>query len=100
LGLRIELRRRGICRSRGGPSHTAAVERWSDGLGSLDVLLAGVPGAGVWTRPDSRLLIIRCGKTFIERLDDVVPDTYYFVWEDSQFKLVAHKKADTTPPPY
>jgi hypothetical protein len=34
-------------------------------------------GAGVWTRPDSRLLIIRCGKTYNPRLDDVVPDTYY-----------------------
>jgi hypothetical protein len=56
-------------------------------------------GAGVWTRPDSRLLIVRCGKTFIERLDDVVPDTYYFVWEDSRFKQVAHVRADTTPPP-
>ena len=56
-------------------------------------------GAGVWTRPDSRLLIIRCGKTLIERLDDVVPDTYYFVWEGSRFELVAHKRADLTPPP-
>jgi hypothetical protein len=56
-------------------------------------------GAGVWTRSDSRLLIIRCGKTFVERLDDVVPDTYYFVWEGSQFKLVARKRADVTPPP-
>src|SRR5216684_6107452 len=46
-------------------------------------------GAGVWTRPDSRLLIVRCGKTFIERLDDVVPDTYYFVWEGSRFQRIA-----------
>ena len=56
-------------------------------------------GAGVWTRPDSRLLIVRCGKTFIERLDDVVPDTYYFVWQDSRFKPVAHIRSDQTPPP-
>src|ERR1017187_5236638 len=56
-------------------------------------------GAGVWTRPDGRLLIIRCGKALIERLDDVVPDTYYFIWEGSRFKLVAHKRADVTPPP-
>jgi hypothetical protein len=56
-------------------------------------------GAGVWTRPDSRLLIVRCGKTYIERLDDVVPDTYYFVWDGSRFQSVIRVRADQTPSP-
>ncbi len=56
-------------------------------------------GAGVWTRPDSRLLIVRCGKTYIERLDDVVPDTYYFAWDGTRFQHVMRVRADQTPPP-
>jgi len=56
-------------------------------------------GAGVWTHADSRLLVVRCGKTWIERLDDVAPDTYYFVWDGSHFERVAHVRADITSPP-
>jgi hypothetical protein len=56
-------------------------------------------GAGLWTRADSRLIVLRCGKTLIERLDDVVPDTYYFVLDGSRFQRIAHIRADETPPP-
>jgi hypothetical protein len=56
-------------------------------------------GAGLWTHAHSRLLVVRCGKTWIERLDDVVPDTYYFVWDGSQFKRIAHIRADVMPLP-
>jgi hypothetical protein len=56
-------------------------------------------GAGLWTHADSRLLVVRCGKTWIERLNDVVPDTYYFVWNGSRFERIAHIRADVTPAP-
>jgi hypothetical protein len=39
-------------------------------------------GAGLWGRVDSRLLIVRGGNTWVERLGAIVPDTYYFLWKE------------------
>ena len=55
---------------------------------------AAYEAEGVWTRPDSRLVIMRCGKTYVESLDRLVPDTYYFVWDGSRFKSVLYVRAD------
>ena len=35
---------------------------------------------------DSRLMIVRCGLNFSERLKKNIPDTYYFVLEDGRFR--------------
>jgi hypothetical protein len=29
-----------------------------------------------------------------------VPDTYYFIWENSRFQQIAHVQADTAPSPF
>jgi hypothetical protein len=42
-------------------------------------------------RVNSRLLIVRCGLNFVERQNDNVPDTYYFVWENNRFRLLSHQ---------
>ena len=39
---------------------------------------------------DSRLMIVRCGLNYSERLAKNVPDVYYFVWEDSRFRQLLH----------
>ena len=36
-------------------------------------------------RPDSRLMIVRCGLNHSESLRKNVPDTYYFLWEGDHF---------------
>jgi hypothetical protein len=51
-------------------------------------------GAGAWGRLDSRLLIIRCGMTWLERIDRIVPDTYYFLWEGDHFRRLLKVAAD------
>ncbi len=47
----------------------------ADGLGRWAIPEGMFNGAGVWGRLDSRLLIIRCGKTWIEKEDLRLPDT-------------------------
>jgi hypothetical protein len=41
-------------------------------------------------RIDSRLLVIRCGKTWIDRIKENLPDEYYFELNDGKFKLLSH----------
>jgi hypothetical protein len=53
-------------------------------------------GAGMWGRVDSRLLIIRCGKTWIEKEELLLPATYYFVWKDGKFRRLLTIPADRT----
>lgn len=45
-------------------------------------------------RVDSRLFVVRTGKTYVERLNDVVPDTYYFEWDGTEFRLLLRVPAD------
>jgi hypothetical protein len=35
---------------------------------------------------DSRLMIVRCGLNYSERLQKNIPDTYYFLWERDGFR--------------
>jgi hypothetical protein len=39
---------------------------------------------------DSRLMIVRCGQNYSERLQKNTPDTYYFLWEGNQFRQLLH----------
>ena len=41
-------------------------------------------------RVNSRLFVIKCGKTWIERLQKNLPDVFYFVWRNGSFREVAH----------
>ena len=41
-------------------------------------------------RKDSRLLVIQCGKTWIDRIQENVPDLYYFDFKDRLFNLIFH----------
>jgi len=43
-------------------------------------------GANNEFRVDSRLMIVRCGLNYSERLQKNVPDTYYFVLEQRRFR--------------
>ncbi|HYL74543.1 MAG TPA: hypothetical protein VEU96_10080 [Bryobacteraceae bacterium] len=45
-------------------------------------------GSGVDFRPDSRLVIVRAGINYSERLQKNVPDVYYFVWEGTRFRQI------------
>lgn len=51
---------------------------------------------GVWTRAGSRLMIVRCGKTYIRGWNRVAPDTYYFVWDGSECKQIFRARGDET----
>lgn len=37
---------------------------------------------------DSRLMIVRCGLNYSERLQQNVPDVHYFVWEGGRFRQI------------
>jgi hypothetical protein len=39
---------------------------------------------------DSRLMIVRCGMNYSERLRKNVPDTYYFLWEADHFRQLVY----------
>ena len=45
-------------------------------------------GTGDKFRVDSRLMIVRCGLNYSERLQKNVPDVYYFVWEGTRFRQI------------
>lgn len=47
---------------------------------------ASFEGTGNEFRIDSRLMVVRCGLNFSERLNKNVPDMYYFVWENNRFR--------------
>jgi hypothetical protein len=65
-------------------------DRWIECSASFD-------GTGDDFHLDSRLMIVRCGMNFSERLQKNVPDTHYFIWEGDRFKqvlFVAGEKAE------
>jgi hypothetical protein len=39
---------------------------------------------------NSRLMVMRCGLNFSERLRKNLPDTYYFLWEQDHFRQLLH----------
>jgi hypothetical protein len=39
---------------------------------------------------DSRLMIVRCGLNYSERLQKNITDTYYFLWEENRFRQLLH----------
>lgn len=56
-------------------------------------------GSALTTRVDSRLFLLRTGLNYIEEIDDVVPDSYYFVLESGRFRLIRHIRADRSAVP-
>jgi hypothetical protein len=58
-------------------------------------------GSGVESHPESRLVIIRSGINYSERLQRNVPDVHFFVWEDNRFRqilFVSGKQSGSKPP--
>jgi len=45
-------------------------------------------GSGVDFRPDSKLVIVRGGINYSERLKANVPDVFYLVWEEDHFRQI------------
>jgi hypothetical protein len=45
-------------------------------------------GTGDEFHVDSRLMIVRCGMNYSDRLQTNIPDTWYFVWEPNRFREV------------
>lgn len=54
-------------------------ERWIECTACFD-------GADNEFHSDSRLMIVRCGLNYSDRLKKNSPDTYYFVWEENRFR--------------
>ena len=54
----------------------------------FSVCQSAYENSGVDFRVNSRLLILRCGLNYSERLKTNVPDAYYFVWDGQQFKEI------------
>ena len=67
---------------------------------SFNVCQSAYEGSGVEVRPDSRLMILRCGLNYDQQLQRNVPDVYYFLLEGNGFRKLAqlHGK-DARPPP-
>jgi hypothetical protein len=57
---------------------------------SFSVCQSAYEGFGVEVRPESRLMVLRCGLNFDVRLQRNVPDVYYFVLEGEGFHQLAH----------
>jgi hypothetical protein len=38
----------------------------------------------------SRLMVVRCGMNYSERLQKNISDTYYYLWEQDHFRLLLH----------
>jgi hypothetical protein len=58
-------------------------ERWMD-------CPACYEGADNEFHIDSRMMIVRCGLNYSERLQKNVPDTYYFLWEGDHFRQLLY----------
>jgi hypothetical protein len=56
----------------------------------FSVCQSAYENSGVDFRLDSRLMILRCGLNYSERLQRNVPDTYYLVWDGNSFHAVHH----------
>jgi hypothetical protein len=58
-------------------------DRWINCAGSFE-------GTGDDFHINSRLVIVRCGLNFSDRLNKNLPDTYYFLWEQDHFRQLLH----------
>jgi hypothetical protein len=54
-------------------------QRWIDCPACFD-------GANNEFHSDSRLMIVRCGLNYSDRLQKNIPDTYYFLWDGNRFR--------------
>ena len=66
-------------------------ERWINCPGNFE-------GTGEDFHVDSRLMIVRCGMDYSERLQKNIPDSWYFVWEQNRFRellFVSGKESST-----
>jgi len=54
----------------------------------FSVCQSAYENSGINYHLDSRLLILRCGLNYSERLQRNVPDVYYFVWEGDRFRQI------------
>jgi hypothetical protein len=70
------------CAAGAKPSGTGW-ERWIECTACFD-------GANNEFHIDSRLMIVRCGLHFSERLQKNVPDMYYFLWEGNRFRRLLY----------
>lgn len=57
---------------------------------SFSVCQSAYEGSGVEVRPDSRLMVVRCGLNYDEQLQRNVPDVYFFLLEGEGFRKLAH----------
>jgi len=55
----------------------------------FSVCQSAYEGSGAEVRLDSRLMIVRCGLNYDQRLDRNVPDVYFFVLDDKGFRKLA-----------
>jgi hypothetical protein len=62
----------------------------NDQSSNFSVCQSAYEGPGVEVRPESRLMIVRCGLNYDEKLDRNVPDVYYFVLEGEGLRKLAH----------
>jgi hypothetical protein len=60
------------------------------GAARFSVCQSAYENSSVDYRLDSRLIIVRCGLNYSERLDRNIPDAYYFVLEDNRFRQILH----------
>ena len=56
----------------------------------FSVCQSAYENSGVEFQVESRLLILRCGLNYSERLEKNIPDTYYFVWEENRFRQILY----------
>jgi hypothetical protein len=62
----------------------------------FSVCQSAFENSGVEHYVTSRLLILRCGLNYSERLQRNIPDTYYFVWEDAHFRQILKLPGNTS----
>jgi len=48
-------------------------------------------GSAIDFHPDSRLVVVRGGINYSERLKANIPDVWYFVWERDRFRQLLFK---------
>jgi hypothetical protein len=58
------------------------------GVMYFNVCQSAYENSGVDFHVNSRLLVLRCGLNYSERLQTNVPDAYYFVWEGERFNQI------------
>jgi hypothetical protein len=60
----------------------------------FSVCQSAYENSGLDFRLNSRLLVLRCGLNYSERLRTNVPDSWYFVWEGERFSPILHVRGE------